>query len=509
VPRALSLCYAQIMKFSAREIAQATGGLIIDGSPEALCDGVSTDSRTIRPGQLFVPLRGSRCDGHEFIADARARGAAGVLLQTPPPAPPRPDFIWTVHLAAFGGKTNGPGEAWSPSPFRGEARGEVIGVPDTARALSDLARWAVKKLNKPIIAVAGSNGKTTTKELLAHVLSQRFRTHATAGNYNTEIGLALTVLNAPDDTELLVLEMGTTSQGDIAKFCEIAPPTVGVLTSISEEHTATLGDLESVIKAETELLEALPTRGLAVINGDDTQLITIARRKARCPVITFGFAPHNDLIAEELKISRAGTRFYLRSPRWQNELQISLLGRPAVLAALAATAVAQHFELSFSEIRRGLMSARPAWGRLQIVSIPETALTVLHDAYNANPASMREAILCAAQIRHPDEELIFVLGDMLELGALSERAHREIGRFLATGRVRPDRLIVVGKWARLIGEEAARAGLSVYYCSTSDEVAQVLSFMRDRRCLILLKGSRGMRLERVLDILSQQVLVSV
>jgi UDP-N-acetylmuramoyl-tripeptide--D-alanyl-D-alanine ligase len=359
----------------------------------------------------------------------------------------------------------------------------------------------VKKLNKPIIAVAGSNGKTTTKELLAHVLSQRFRTHATAGNYNTEIGLALTVLNAPDDTELLVLEMGTTARGDIAKLCEIAPPTVGVLTSISEEHTATLGDLESVIEAETELLEALPTRGLAVINGDDTQLITIARRKARCPVITFGFAPHNDLVAEELKISRAGTRFYLRSPRWQNELQISLLGRPAVLAALAATAVAQHFELSFSEICRGLMSARPAWGRLQIVSIPETALTVLHDAYNANPASMREAILCAAQVRHPDEELIFVLGDMLELGTLSERTHREIGRFLVTDRVRPDRLIVVGKQARLIGEEAERAGIPVQYCSTSDEVAHILPFTCDQRRLILLKGSRGMRLEKVLDIL--------
>jgi UDP-N-acetylmuramoyl-tripeptide--D-alanyl-D-alanine ligase len=491
------------MKLSAQEIAQATGGLIIDGSPGALCDGVSIDSRTIRPGQLFVPLVGSRCDGHEFIADALARGAAGVLFLHPHPHPlsrPNPNPF--------------PKGKGLPSPFRGGAGGEVrgegiaISVPDTARALRDLAQWAVKKLNKPIVAVAGSNGKTTTKELIAHVLAQRFRTHATLGNYNTEIGLALTVLNAPDDTELLMLEMGTTARGDIAKLCEIAPPTVGLLTSISEEHTATLGDLESVIEAETELLEALPTRGLAVINGDDTQLITIARRKARCPVITFGFAPHNDLVAEELKISRAGTRFYLRSPRWQNELQISLLGRPAVLAALAATAVAQHFELLFSEICRGLMSARPAWGRLQLISIPETALTVLHDAYNANPASMREAILCAAQIRHPDEELIFVLGDMLELGALSERAHREIGRFLATGRVRPDRLIVVGKWARLIGEEAARAGLSVYYCSTSDEVAQVLSFMRDRRCLILLKGSRGMRLEGALDALLQQALIS-
>ncbi len=484
-PQTLSFYYAQAMKLSAQEIAQATGGLLIDGSPEALCDGVSIDSRTIRPGQLFVPLRGSRCDGHEFIADALARGAAGVLFLHPHPHP------------------------LSPGRERGvSGEGITIGVPDTARALHDLAQWTVKKLNKPIIAVAGSNGKTTTKELIAHVLSQEFRTHATVGNYNTEIGLALTVLNAPDDTELLVLEMGTTAPGDIAKLCEIAPPTVGVLTSISEEHTATLGDLESVIEAETELLEALPAHGLAVVNGDDPQLIAIARRKARCSLITFGFAPHNDLVAEELKISRAGTRFYLRSPHWQNELQISLLGRPAVLAALAATAVAQHCELSFSEIRRGLMSARPAWGRLQIVSIPDTALTVLHDAYNANPASMREAILCAAQIRHPVEELIFVLGDMLELGTLSERAHREIGRFLATDRVRPDRLIVVGEWARLIGEEAERAGLSVQYCSTSDEAAQILSSTRDRQCLILLKGSRGMRLERVLDILLQQTFVS-
>ena len=396
-----------------------------------------------------------------------------------------------------------------PSPCRGGAGGGVIGVPDTARALRDLAQWAVKKLNKPIVAVAGSNGKTTTKELIAHALSQRFRTHATLGNYNTEIGLALTVLNAPDDTELLVLEMGTTSRGDIAKLCEIAPPMVGVLTNISEEHIATLGDLESIIEAETELLEALPAHGLAVVNGDDPQLIKIAWRKARCPLITFGFAPQNDLVAEELKISRAGTRFYLRSPHWQNELQISLLGRPAVLAALAATAVAQHFGLSFSEIRRGLMSARPAWGRLQLISILDTALTVLHDAYNANPASMREAILCAAQVRHPHEELIFVLGDMLELGSISERAHREIGRFLATDRARPDRLIVVGEWARLIGEEAERVGIPVQYCSNSDEAAQILSFMRDRRCFILLKGSRGMHLERVLDALSQQALLSV
>ncbi|MFN4218106.1 MAG: UDP-N-acetylmuramoyl-tripeptide--D-alanyl-D-alanine ligase [Candidatus Bipolaricaulia bacterium] len=492
------------MKLSAQEIAQATGGTIVHGSPKTVFDGVSIDSRTIRPGQLFVPLLGSRCDGHEFIADALQRGAAGFLFSRPlPPHPLVP----------------------SPSEGRGVAQAGVrvaIHVHDTLRTLSDLAHWAVTKLNAPIVAVAGSNGKTTTKELIAHVLAQRFRTHATEGNYNTEIGLPLTVLNAPDDTEIFVLEMGATARGDVRRLCQIAPPTIGVLTSISEEHLATLGSFENVVAAEMELLEALPVSGLAIVNGDDPELLAVAQRTARCRLVTFGFAPHNDFVAEELTLSRDGTRFFLRSPhplvpsplrgegeRVRGAIHISLLGRPAVLAALAATAVAQHCELSFSEIRRGLMGARSAWGRLQLISIPNTAITVLHDAYNANPASMREALLCAAQIRHPDEELIFVLGDMLELGAFSEQAHREIGRLLIDPPVRPDKLITVGEQARLIGEEAARAGICVEYCATSDEAAHSIRLTNERRYFILLKGSRGMRLERVLDALSHHALISV
>lgn len=466
------------MKLLAQEIAHATGGAIAHSLPKTVLDGVSIDSRTIRPGQLFVPLVGSRYDGHDFIADALRRGAAGFLFHREP-------------------------NCFVPQPAIS------IRVSDTFSALSDLARWAATKLNAQIVAIAGSNGKTTTKELIAHVLALRFRTHATVGNQNTELGLPLTVLNAPDDTEILVLEMGTTAPGDVRRLCQLAPPTIGVLTSISEEHLITLGSIERVIEAETELLEALPTKGLAVVNGDDPELLAVARRKVQSQLVTFGFAPHNDFVTEELKISREGTRFYIRSPQWQNEIHLSLLGRPAVLAALAATAVAQYFGLSFSEIRRGFMGARGAWGRLQLVSIPNTAITVLHDAYNANPASMREAIFCAAQIRRPDEELIFVLGDMLELGAISERAHRGIGRLLADPRVRPDRLITVGEQARLIGEEAAREGIPVHYYVTSDEAARALDLTDTRRYFILLKGSRGMRLERVLDALSCQALVSL
>lgn len=468
------------MKFSAQEIAHATGGILVHGSPETVCDGVSIDSRTICKGQLFVPLRGSRCDGHDFIPEALRQGAQGFFFQQQP------------HRS---------------SPNSAVA----IYVHDTRQALSDLARWAVTKRNAHIIAVAGSNGKTTTKDLIAHVLAQRFRAYATVGNYNTELGLSLSTLNAPDTTEIFVLEMGATAPGDVRRLCQIAPPTIGVLTSISEEHTATLGTLREIIETETELLEALPPQGLAIINGDTPAILDVARRKARCRLMTFGFAPDNDFVAEDVKISREGTRFSFRTPPFDPSLTgeglTPLLGRPAALAALAATAVAHHLGLSFSEILPRLRDAHGTWGRLQLVLIPDTSITVLHDAYNANPASMHEAILCAAQLRQPDEELLFVLGDMLELGSISERAHREIGRLITTPGLRPDQLVVVGSWARLIGEAAAQAGVRVRYCVAPDEVASALVSELTESAeprLILLKGSRGMRLGKLLDALSHQ-----
>ncbi len=425
-----------------------------------------------------MPLRGSRYDGHDFIAEALQRGAQGFLCQR------QPNCSLPPSVAA-------------------------IRVHDAFSALNDLGRWAVRKLRAPVIAIAGSNGKTTTKELIAHMLAPRFRVHATVGNHNTEIGLPLTVLNAPDETEMLILEMGTAALGDVRRLCQLAPPTIGVLTSVSEEHVVTLGSLERIIEAETEVLEALPGWGLAVVNGDNPDVLAVARRKAPCRLVTFGFAPHNDFVAEELVISREGTRFFLKpSPLaplpcegegFREEIRVPLLGRPAALAALAATAVAHYLGLPFSEIRQRLRDAHGAWGRLQLISLPQTEITILHDAYNANPASMREAIVCAAGVRHPDEELIFVLGDMLELGAISEHAHRQIGRSLADRRVRPDRLITVGEQARLIGEEAAQVGIPVQHFATPDAVARSMRLTNQKRYFILLKGSRGMHLERVLD----------
>lgn len=452
------------MKLLAREIVQAVEGDFVSGDLHQFFGGVSTDSRTIRPGELFVPLVGKHYDGHDFITEALSHGAAGFLTHR--------EILSSVSAVQ-------------------------IQVHDTLQTLGQLAAWALReKLKTRVVAVAGSNGKTTTKTLIAQILAQRFCTHATPGNLNTEIGLPLTILNAPEETEVLVLEMGTTARGDLQKLCAIAPPQIGVLTGIGEEHLETLGDLDGVLAAELELVENL--QGPLIINGESDDLHQAARAICRKPVLTFGFSARHDYAAEALEIARAGTRFRLCGPDGSVEIALKLFGRPAVFAALATTAVARQLGFSLSEIASGLEQAYGAPGRLELLQ--RDSLTILHDAYNANPASMREAILCAAQIRKSGEELIFVLGDMLELGARSEAAHREMGELV--GSVRPGQLIVIGSWAQLIGDEAAKAEIDTLRFATAEAAAEALVGAHGRSpLLILLKGSRGMRLERVLGAL--------
>lgn len=459
------------MRLTVREIVAATRGTLITGDPEDACLGVSTDSRAIDLGDLFVPLVGTQYDGHDFIREALRRGAAGFLAQR---------AVIGITAAAT-----------------------HIRVADTLQALTNLASWAVReKLRAPIVAVAGSNGKTTAKELIAQVLASRWRTHATPGNLNTEIGVPLTILNAPARTEWLILEMGTTARGDLRKLCALAPPRIGVLTGIAEEHLATLGDLSGVLAAELELLENLES--IAIVNGDNDDLRRAAGALCQKGIITFGFRNQNNYVAEILEIARAGTCLRLRTPAGAIDVMMKLLGRPAAWAALAASAVAQQLGLSLPEIATALESMRGVPGRLELRQ--RDAVTILYDAYNANPASMREAILCAAQIRELSEELIFVLGDMLELGACGESAHKDIGKLV--GAVSPDRLVVIGTWAQLIGDEAARAGVQVQRFSTTETAAAATALAAElRECgqksFVLIKASRGMRLERICEALQR------
>ncbi|MBI3302962.1 MAG: UDP-N-acetylmuramoyl-tripeptide--D-alanyl-D-alanine ligase [Deltaproteobacteria bacterium] len=457
------------MKLTVDDVCTATGGDLACGGRDTLFTSVTIDSRAVAPGALFVPLPGTRVDGHAYLAAAVRQGAAGFLFAQRA-APVLPD-------GAAG-----------------------VAVRDPLTALQDLSAWYRSRLNARVIGIAGSNGKTTTKELLAQVCAVTKNTLATQGNQNNHIGLPLTLLRADENVEVMVLELGTSGPGELTTLCQIAQPHIGVITTIAEEHTETLKDLAGVIAAETELIAALPAEGVAVVNGDDEALLTAVRCLARCRIVTFGEAPANQFRVTDVQVSRQGTRFLLHAPAGVRPVQLRLLGSHFALAALAAVAAAAECGVALEDACAALRAARGAPRRLAVIEVPERHLTVLDDCYNANPASMRQALLTAQQVRAAGERLILVLGDMLELGALSHRRHCEIAEVVAAIDPRPDLLVTVGEEARLIATGIEQTGLPVLAFAAASAAAAfvreaVLSYAGPQ--LVLVKGSRGVHLEEV------------
>jgi UDP-N-acetylmuramoyl-tripeptide--D-alanyl-D-alanine ligase len=458
------------VSFTTQEVCKATGGTLVCGRGDAVFTSVSIDSRAITPGALFVPLPGSRTDGHAFLTEVIQRGAGG--------------FFFSPRLIA--------------RPPDGAAG---IAVIDPLKALQDLATWHRGQLHATVIGVAGSNGKTTTKELLAQVCAPQKKTFATQGNLNNHIGVPLMLLRTERDVECLVLELGTSGFGELTTLCHIAHPHVGLITSIAEEHTETLYDLAGVIAAETELIAALPQDGVAVVNGDDEALLEAVQRQARCRVVTFGRRQANQYRVTHVRVTRAGTSFSISTPVGERRVQVKLLGSHFALAGVAAMAVALECGLEIDAACEALRAARGAARRMAVIELKERQLTILDDCYNANPASMQQAILTAQQARAPGERVLFVLGDMLELGAVSQHRHREIGEMVASLKPAPDLVVVVGPAARLLGAAVEQAGLSVHWF---EHAAAAATFVKETVVnytgpqLLLVKGSRGVRLEEVI-----------
>ncbi len=457
------------MKLTTRDLCTATGGTLVKGSAETVFTAVTIDSRTVSPGALFVPLPGTKTDGHAFLATAVQQGAAG--------------FFFAEHL--------------NPTLPEGAA---AIRVGDPLTALQDLASWVRAKSNARIIGIAGSNGKTTTKELMAQVFASKKNTGATQGNLNNHIGLPLTLLQADEDVEVMVLELGTSGAGELAALCRIAQPHIGVITSIAEEHTETLKDLAGVIAAETELIAALPADGVAIVNGDHDGLLEAVHRQARCRVVTFGEHSTNHFRVTDIQVSRQGTGFTLTTPQATTTVQLRLLGSHFALAATASLAVAAECDIALDDACAAVSIAKGAARRMAVVEVPARQLTVLDDCYNANPASMLQALKTATQVRASGERLLLVLGDMLELGTLSHIRHREIGEAVAMLTPRPDFLVTVGEDAKLIAAEVEKTTVPVRWFATAEQAA---AFVRETvehfagPQLLLVKGSRGLRLEEV------------
>jgi UDP-N-acetylmuramoyl-tripeptide--D-alanyl-D-alanine ligase len=457
------------IELDAGEIARATGGRVAAGDPARRFSSLAIDSRRVPPGSLFVALPGARADGHDFIPQALAAGAAGVLVSKPGP--------------------------WPGAEV-------VVEVPDTLAAVQACAAAWRARLRGTVVGIAGSNGKTTTKEVTASVLAARGRTRATPGNENSQIGTPMTILATPLGVEFLVLEMGTSLPGELGRLASFARPDVAIVTAAFAEHLEFLDSVDGVVAAETEILEHLSPGALALVGSAEPKLVAAARRRTDLALETLGRRPDDDWKLGRVVLDRAGTRFELSGPRSAAaEWRVPLLGEPAAWAASFAIAAATRLGLSPAEIRSGLEGARPAAHRMCPVRHGSKPIFVLDDCYNANPASSRAALEAIVALREPGSRLVAVLGDMLELGAASDEAHRELGEDVA--RIAPDaHLVAVGRETRLTVETArARGVVADHVPDAAVAIRRVSGLVADGSSTVLVKGSRGIALERVVDAL--------
>ena len=465
------------VSFAARDVCAATGGTLRWGRPDAAFRSVGIDSRCVEPHALFVPLPGARTDGHCHIPDAVARGATGFFFDRRRTLAPPADSVG-------------------------------IAVDDPLTALQDMAGWHAEQLPATVVGVAGSNGKTTTKDLTAQVFAAQRSTLATQGNFNNHIGLPLSLLRAGPEHEFLILEMGTSGPGELTRLCRMTQPRLAIITSLAEEHTETLGDLAGVLEAETEIVAGLPSDGVAVVNGDADGLAEAVHRRTAGKIVTFGEGAANRVRAEDVRLERTGTAFRLVLDGRTHDVRLPLLGRQGVLAALAALAVAAECGLDLDAACATLADVRGATHRLAPVEVPAHRLTILDDCYNANPASMQLALETAVALRRTGERLILVLGDMLELGALAARRHAELGAAVAGLDPAPDAVVAVGQYAAALGRAASEAGITAHgFADVDAALPCIRDLVEDGGAdghagqLMLVKASRGVHLERIVEAL--------
>jgi len=451
------------MKFTVSDILEATGGRLLAGAAEASAGTISTDTRALKAGQTFLALVGEAFDGHDFLADAVDAGAACLVVQD--------------------------AEAGARAAGRSAA---VVLVEDTRRALADVASAARDRLTCPVIAITGSCGKTTTKEMVRQILSRRFRGQAPPASFNNEIGVPLTLLAAHSDDQFVVCELGTNAPGEIGRLAAIARPTVGIVTLVAPTHLQGLKSIEGVADEKAALVDAIPPDGVAILNADDERVAAMADR-CRGRVVRVGTSWEADLQAGHVIQTDRGVYFTTSGAAG---FELPVLGRHHAVLALAAAAAAQEVGVSLEESAEALKTYAPPPMRLALEAFGDVA--VINDAYNASPASMTMALDLLAL--WPDRRKVFFCGDMLELGAASREAHASLGKAVAEADVAA--LVCVGSETRATAEAAVAAGLVREDVVTVDEARaaadRVLHVVAEGD-VVLVKGSRAMGMECVVE----------
>lgn len=442
------------MKLPLPDLARAMDA---GAAPDVEAAGYSIDTRTIRPGELFFALPGETHDGHEFVQAALGRGAVAAVVDRDMPGINR-----------------------------------IIRVADVLTALQDAARWARNRWARTIVAVTGSAGKTTTKDVIGSLLASRFKVGLTTGNYNNHIGVPLSVLRIPDEAEVAVIELGMNHPGEIRALAEIARPDIGLVTNVGSAHVENFEDgIEGVALAKRELIEALPPGSLAILNGDDARVKRFSEiHPGR--TVTFGLDADAQIRAENIETFESGVRFQVDGVAFTS----SLLGRNGIRNVLAGIATALAFEIPLAALVPAVESLVP--GDMRGVPLVHRGIRIINDCYNSNPEAVRSMLDVLQEIPAPRH--IAVLGEMLELGRWSEPLHRDVGRYVAGCGVHV--LVGIRGVARSMVQSAIEQGLgegAAYFFEEPAEAGSYLRMIAKEGDAILFKGSRGTRVERALE----------
>ena len=445
------------------------------GEPSQTFQGVSINSRTLKPGELFFCIQGDRFDGHEFLNDAIEKKAAGVVVSDHE----KLDESLAQQAGIF-----------------------AVAVPDTLHALQELASYHRDQFSIHVIGVTGTNGKSTTKEMIASVMKMRYSTLKTEGNLNNHIGLPLTLLELKPSHEAAVIEMGMSAAGEIKRLADIAKPQIGVITNISQAHMIQLKTLKDIQAAKGELFQSLNENSTAIVNADDPLVYELAEQ-LRAGVITFGIDNEADVRATDIRPSEdSGYDFTLNVLDKAVAVHLPFLGRFNIYNALAAAAVGHALDISPAQIKTGLGAKHKLSQRGEAVRYGD--IDVINDTYNANPQSMREAMQILKE-RTTDGRKFLIIGDMLELGEGEQSAHQQLGNEATEYGF--DFLVTVGELAGLAGSSAVESGMTKDQVHCFDRHRMAAEFLKTvvqpGDCL-LFKGSRGSHMETVLEVLIQQ-----
>ena len=457
-------------QFTLTQVMQATNAVLKKLTSASIFGGVTTDTRKVEEGMLFVALKGEKFDGHDFIAEAAKKGAIGAIVN----------------------------KDYDVSRLE-DVEIDILAVNDTLKAYQDLAKLWRSKFSIPVIGITGSNGKTTTKDLTAAVLSGKWNVLKTQANFNNEIGLPMTLLQLNKSYDVAVVEMGMRGLGQIKLLTDIAKPTIGVITNVGETHMELLGSIENIAKAKSEMAQAIEIDGKVVLNADDEHVAKMHEVTKARPIY-FGINHAADVKAFNVKTAGEGkTEFDAFIGENMAHFTLNMLGIHNVYNCLAALAVGYACGLTIEEMQKGLASFKPTAMRFEYKKVGD--FNVINDAYNASPMSTKAALSNLAKVT--DGRKILVMGDMFELGSVEVKAHEDIAVQAKEAGV--SIIVTRGTLTQNTARKAREIGIpEVYECANHEEAVAILKKVLQKDDTVLFKGSHGMHIEKIIELLENE-----